>query len=309
MDPTYLCKCLVAPQMVSILTLMTCQSCYVIYQFNSIDWKTPTSIFYTNMADEEDASNCGDEEEVVQSDENVTTWIPYRKFRSIKHKKRKGFAGTRNKPYHRNTEDREGGLGLGQVDANIATSTKKVCDININEEKVQSASFLKMMNSSFDSDSLGPVTRASSASKGLGDNKHIISSSDGNIIIDKKLMMDTVNNAAVCRACKNAKAQLKLILNYKQGLAERYSLVCSYCHSSTQLETSPKFGGSRRTDGKGGKSSYEINNRSVVASLETGLSGLNRFCGLLNLPTPLSKAAYNKQLKHLGDVAMKNAKK
>lgn len=43
--------------------------------------------------------------------------------------------------------------------------------------------------------------------------------------------------------------------------------------------------------------------------LETGLSGLNRFCGLLNLPTPLSKAAYNKQLKHLGDVAMKTCEK
>ena len=38
---------------------------------------------------------------------------------------------TRNKPRIRNTEDREGGLGpVGQVDGNVTTSTKEVCDIN-----------------------------------------------------------------------------------------------------------------------------------------------------------------------------------
>ena len=33
--------------------------------------------------------------------------------------------------------------------------------------------------------------------------------------------------------------------------------------------------------------------------MEFGLAGLERFCGILNLPKPLSKAAYNKKLVRL----------
>ena len=116
-------------------------------------------------------------------------------------------------------------------------------------------------------------------------------------------MVNAINKNAICRACRNPKAQLSLLLSNKFGPAERFSLTCSYCPTSTPLETSEKLSGSKRADKKGGQTTYEINSRSVVASLETGRAGLERFCGILSLPNSVSKSAYNKQWKNLEEMA------
>ena len=73
----------------------------------------------------------------------------------------------------------------------------------------------------------------------------------------------------------------------------------------TPLETSQKLTGSKRLNKRGGQATNEINSRSVVASLEFGLGGLERFCGILNLPKPQSEAAYNKQLVQVEEASFK----
>ena len=105
--------------------------------------------------------------------------------------------------------------------------------------------------------------------------------------MDKKLLVNAISKNAICRACRNPKAQLSLLL-----------LSCSHCPTSTPLETSEKLSGSKRADKKRGKTTYEINCRSVV-----GRAGLERFRGILSLPNSVSKSAYNKQLKNLEEMA------
>ena len=228
-----------------------------------------------------------------------------RKFRSVKRKKRKGFAGSRKR---RCIQSNEMDLyNLGQVDEDeLPASSSQATMDKSKESEEHSASFRKLLNSSFDSDNLGPITRSISGlkeTKGAG-SSNIGSADDGYSLMDKKLLLNAINKSAICRACRNPKAQLSLLLSNKFGLAEKYFLTCSHCHTSTPLETSEKLSGSKRADNKGGQTTYEVNCRSVVASLETGRAGLERFCGILNLPNPVSKSAYNKQLKNLEEVAV-----
>ena len=254
---------------------------------------------YFNMTDQNCWNFSTDDDQKCSGNEIPEKRVYYRKFRSIKRKKRKGFAGIRKMARLQSNVDTE---DLGQTNEGASSSTAEM-DVN-NDQDVPNASISKLMNSSFNSDDVGIITRSISAAKGMRDCSST-SSSDGSIIIDKKLLMGSMNNAAICRGCRNPKAQLNLVLRSRKGLAETYYLACSLCCSKTPLETSQKLTGSKRLDKRGGQATYEINCRSVVASLESGRAGLERFCGILNLPKPLSKAAYNKQLLQLEEASVK----
>ena len=69
-------------------------------------------------------------------------------------------------------------------------------------------------------------------------------------------------------------------------------LVCKSCGFSKNFQTS------KRT-----AKSYNVNLQSVYASQAVGRSGLSTFCGIMNLPKPLSKQSYNLIQKKLTEKA------
>ena len=218
------------------------------------------------MADQA-CSNSSSRNEELSDSEGPRKRQYYRKFRSVKGKKRKGFAGLKKGACIRseNTED----VGLtGDEDRQPSTASNEALSQKTESDNC-SATFYKLMNTSFDSDSCGPTTRSMSGVKEIG-----TSSSSGNILMDKNLLLEAINNSVICRACRNPKAKLNLLFSNKFGLAERYNFSCRSCSTTTLLETSKKLDGSQRADKKGGQASYEVNCRAVLASLETGLAGL-----------------------------------
>ena len=68
----------------------------------------------------------------------------------------------------------------------------------------------------------------------------------------------------------------------------------------TPLKTSEGLGG------KGG-GAHEVNRRSVLASHQFGHAGLSQFCAGMNLPSPVTKKAYNEHLIQIEKAVMKNA--
>ena len=93
------------------------------------------------------------------------------------------------------------------------------------------------------------------------------------------------------------------------GLAEHLYIQCSNCNTETYFDTSRKLEVSEREDNSGGRSSYDVNKRSSMASLSMGHSGLVKFCGVMNLPKPASRQAYNKSMKKVEDASVNVAEK
>ena len=75
----------------------------------------------------------------------------------------------------------------------------------------------------------------------------------------------------------------------------------------TLLETSKKIV-SDRQDGRGGKSAFEVNRRSVLASLSIGRAGLIKFCADMDLSPPVHKEPYNAHLKNIETASVETAK-
>ena len=68
----------------------------------------------------------------------------------------------------------------------------------------------------------------------------------------------------------------------------------------TQLSTSKRLGG------RGG-GSHEVNRRTVLASGKLGHAGLSQFCGVINLPPPMAKEAYQNHLIQIEKATKRNA--
>ena len=68
----------------------------------------------------------------------------------------------------------------------------------------------------------------------------------------------------------------------------------------TQLSTSKRLGG------RGG-GSHEVNRRAVLASGKLGHAGLSQFCGIINLPQPVAKEAYQNHLIQIEKATKSNA--
>ena len=188
------------------------------------------------------------------------------------------------------------------VDKNTESEESKKLDesqINVSE--------LKLMNS-FDKAnkrenvSEGPITRRQSLSLSHTSKK---SKPLGNAIIDKELLEECIVKSAVCSSCR--KSKLELCQDEKDGLAEHLCLICSHCNAKTVLETSKKITEHNFSDRKGGKNPYEINRRSVMASLSIGHAGLEKFCATMALSPPITKKPYNDHMKHIEKALIENA--
>eukprot|EP00795_Rhopilema_esculentum_P007341 gene7341-13072_t len=69
------------------------------------------------------------------------------------------------------------------------------------------------------------------------------------------------------------------------------------CQAEKGSESSGKCHSSDRVDKKGRRTAYEVNRRSVLATIGYGLTGLGNFCALMNLPEPIAERAYNNSMK------------
>ena len=121
----------------------------------------------------------------------------------------------------------------------------------------------------------------------------------GNVIMDKELLSECISKSAICSTCKKSKSKLELWkVNKNNGLAEQLLLICSVCKKQTLLETSKKMA-SERQDGRGAKSAFEVNRRSVSAGLSIGRAGLIKYCADMDLSPPVHIEPYNVHLKNI----------
>ena len=211
----------------------------------------------------------------------------------------------------------EGNAGTSSSNNNTETPTGSTINFNIqstakseeyvsHEKSPTNVSFTKLMNASFESDIEGPITRAKSIEAGLLMPQGM---NHGNSIVDKNILEAAINDAAMCRKCKSVKGKLNLKSLGKQGLAETLAIVCSVCSSESVFATSQKIKDSNRTDKKGHRQAFDINHRSVLASITMGQAGLDNFCGVMNLVPPINKSAYNNTMKKLEKVSKEVAER
>ena len=122
---------------------------------------------------------------------------------------------------------------------------------------------------------------------------------EGTLFMNISLFLDTMRRISCCPNCV-VKTPLSIDhdLSRKAGLAHFFNLICSVCGWQEQ------FCSSRVVNSKRGQPSYEINNMSVIAFRENGLghSAMENFCGMMNMPPPMTKAAYQKSMSKIADV-------
>ena len=95
-----------------------------------------------------------------------------------------------------------------------------------------------------------------------------------------------------CPQCHNNSIEISTDLSKKKGLAVFLNISCI----TPLWDWKQSFYSSKEDEKQGsGMSPFEINYRTVIAmrEIEKGHSGLERFCGLMNLPPPLNIKAFN----------------
>ena len=212
--------------------------------------------------------------------------VHQKKFRSVRRKKRRGFKGIRPQELNADTTCNQSIAGnlfrpvrSSSPDpdklSEIEVTARSEFDDSISSEKLKNSSFAKLQDDCCDPDS-------------------------GFKVMDTKLLLKSFESAFVCKNCLNKDTQIDIKVDHqkREGLAEKLSIECKHCKYTTPLSVSNRIGG------KGG-GALELNLRSVIASLSMGHAELERFCGIIGLPPPVSKRAYNELLKKIKDATVK----
>ena len=175
---------------------------------------------------------------------------------------------------------------------NLTTSFKEINSVS--DEKLKNSSLKKspLMKGR-------RLTRAISQRAGLS-NRKINFLPSGYSLIALENLQTAISQAAICTLCKDPRSRLSLVetVGKKRGLAQMFTLNCSVCSIVTEFCSSRRSG--QRVSGP-----YDINTRSVHASLSGGLghSGLAKICASFDLPKPCSNKPYNVILKRLSKSA------
>ena len=242
----------------------------------------------------------------------------FRTARRWQSRKRKGFlkkrkegleekgAGSGSSPCEVNEhvtahKSKNNGCEGQQIDETVATIYKPI--INRSAEKLKSSPFESLISTD------GKVqTRSKSYRRSNAKGEPVMSK--GFKIMDIELIAHCIKTAAICSICKRADSQLTLkeVPRNRRGMGEELFLECSICHQKTDLKTSKKIKVDKR------KSIYESNIRSVYAAQKMGQRGLKKFCGVMNMPPPVTMKSYNnikkiihKKSKERAEEEMKNA--
>ena len=125
----------------------------------------------------------------------------------------------------------------------------------------------------------------------------------GNSIMDVSLLSEAISNSAVCGKCckKKSKLTLQECVESRRGISQRFLLICNICSAKTYFSTSNTLAQKpSNQDKRYNDKTYDVNFKSVHASSHgIGQSGLEKFCGILNLPKPVNNNPYGVILKKL----------
>ena len=178
-----------------------------------------------------------------------------------------------------------------QTSQQEATTTPNQADAP-NDGRI-SISSKKLSNSPFETDK-----NLSRKLKDVGESVSLrTDTAQGFKIQDSQLLLDGIQNAAVCSFCKEGKLVLMQHNHKRVGLAEKLSLQCQNCRRETFFSTSCKTGGV-------GGGAYKVNRQSVMATQTWGRAGLTHLCAIMDLAPPISKKPYNDHLKKIDKEAV-----
>ena len=126
---------------------------------------------------------------------------------------------------------------------------------------------------------------------------------EGYRIIDMGILRDIINNLN-CPGCNSKHLLLFENTQKKKGLASYLSVKCCICGFVINRYTSSVLPNDDKRDHRGMKT-YDINARSIYAlrSCEVGHTGLEKICGLMNLPKPVARNNYDNISNRIGDAA------
>ena len=107
-------------------------------------------------------------------------------------------------------------------------------------------------------------------------------------LFDVRILEKVMAESCICKYCKKARGKLTIKENNRarKGLAECVIFSCNYCSKETITYTSQKVGD--------GNAMFDVNIRSIYASLPFGREGLAKFCGVMDLPPPVLTPSYQK---------------
>ena len=116
--------------------------------------------------------------------------------------------------------------------------------------------------------------------------KGLEASSSGYKIADLECLQTLLNKFTVCSHCR--KGSVSVVNCHDTGLGSVLRMKCSVCDHSGNAPLSGKTG---RT--------FDLNRRSVLAMrcIGCGWSALEKFCGIMNLPPPVSEPAFSSHQK------------
>ena len=117
------------------------------------------------------------------------------------------------------------------------------------------------------------------------------------------ILRDIINNLN-CPGCNSKNLLLFENTQKKKGLASYLSVKCCICGFVINRYTSSVLPNVDKRDHRGMKT-YDINARSVYAlrSCGVGHTGLEKICGLMNLPKPVARNNYDNISNRIGDAA------
>ena len=152
----------------------------------------------------------------------------------------------------------------------------------------------KAWNKGIKKSTVKKVEDQSTSSSKLKGQEYPDSSFNGYRIFDLDLLSKIINDVLCCKLCGN-----EVILEETRtvGLGGDYMLSCQGC-SFTQSFSNCSRTGRRNTF-------YELNQRSVLASRVAGhgLSNLKVFCGIMDLPPPVTSNTFNTLQKTVFEAA------
>lgn len=113
---------------------------------------------------------------------------------------------------------------------------------------------------------------------------------DGYRLIDVKALISFIEYHLSCKVCGSDITMSEQILN---GLSSNFTLMCKTCSRGYCFQNSKKIGPKNNC--------AEVNLRSVYAMRTIGLghAALRMFCGVMDLPRPISKKTYNSYVKKM----------
>ena len=197
------------------------------------------------------------------------------------------------------------------AESSSSAAVSNVCENTPAPSKVYNAlrnmSAEKILNNKdfhVSSDHVGVKTRATNIKLGFVSKKcgkSVVA--NGNKIVNMSISNDSVADSFMCKTCRSPRAKVS-IMEYpesKCGLAEKLIISCSNCKASNPFFTSSRINATTA------KKVFQINARSVHASLSVGQAGLAQFCAGMDLPAPVSSNSYNKILKLLSSQSVDKA--